>query len=158
MKNPKLPYLALGVLLVLLLLNFDSISRDLFPVAAAQTVHFEDNGKTISPDISIEIAATEGERALGLMYRKSLPEKSGMLFIFPDEAPRSFWMKNTYVPLDMIFLNAKMEVVSQVENATPLTESPRESHVPAKYVLEVAAGRSAAWGVGPTAKLVGLSK
>jgi hypothetical protein len=71
------------------------------------------------------------------MYRRTLAPDEGMLFLFPAEQVQSFWMRNTYVPLDMIFVNSRMEVVGVVENATPLTDTPRTVWKPARYVVEV---------------------
>ena len=97
----------------------------------------------ISPDgkkkvtVNIELACTDEDRQQGLMYRKKLGEFDGMLFVFPVESEQSFWMKNTYIPLDMIHINKKKEVVGVVENATPHDLSPRKVSAPALYVLEV---------------------
>lgn len=107
------------------------------------------NAQPLSPVIQAELAVSASEKQLGLMYRKHLGETEGMLFIFPDESLRSFWMKNTYVELDIIFLDASLRVVSISERATPLTETKRSSTAPAKYVLEVRGGMSKTWGVGP---------
>ncbi|MBI2546034.1 DUF192 domain-containing protein [Candidatus Woesearchaeota archaeon] len=89
--------------------------------------------------ITAEIADTDKERAQGLMFRESLPENQGMLFIFDDEADRVFWMKNTLIPLDMIFISKDLEVVD-IQHAAPCTADPctlYNSTKPAKYVLEV---------------------
>ena len=90
--------------------------------------------------IDIELAETEPRRELGLMYRDKMAENQGMLFIFDDEAIRSFWMKNTVLPLDMIFVNAHDEIVTIHRNTTPYSEQSYESTKPAKYVVEVNAG------------------
>ncbi|KYK25437.1 hypothetical protein AYK26_06225 [Euryarchaeota archaeon SM23-78] len=89
--------------------------------------------------IGVEIAKTPAERAQGLMYREELCEKCGMLFVFPEEDRQSFWMKNTYLPLDMVFINSDFEVVD-VLRAAPCTQEPCKNYVPkekALYVLEV---------------------
>lgn len=89
---------------------------------------------------SVEIAKTRISQARGLMFRRNLPRDSGMLFIFDDEAPRSFWMKNTFIPLDMIFFNKNKEVVSIAKNVQPCTEEECPKIRPAKkakYVLEL---------------------
>ncbi len=104
-------------------------------------------------DLQVEIADTEARQRLGLMYRKELPPKTGMVFLFDREEPRSFWMKNTFVELDIIFFNANFELVSISKRATPLTESRRESTGPAKYVLEVIGGSSDTWGLKPGYRL-----
>ena len=78
------------------------------------------------------------------MFRKSLPQNQGMLFIFEDEQPRAFWMKNTLIPLDMIFIDANWRIVKLIKNAEPCKEDPcptYDSERPAKYVLEVNAGQ-----------------
>ena len=90
--------------------------------------------------IDIELAETDPKRELGLMYRDKLAENQGMLFIFDDEATRSFWMKNTVLPLDMIFVNARDEIVTIHKNTTPYSEQSYVSTKPAKYVVEVNAG------------------
>ncbi len=90
--------------------------------------------------IDIEIADTDSSRARGLMYRTQLAESQGMLFIFPDEQPRSFWMHNTPLPLDMIFVNANGQIVTILKNTAPFDDSKYDSPAPAKYVIEVNAG------------------
>ena len=74
------------------------------------------------------------------MYRRELPELQGMLFLFPREAPLSFWMKNTPLPLDIIFINAAHTIVSLAENTTPFSENPLPSGNPVQFVLEVNGG------------------
>ena len=76
------------------------------------------------------------------MYRKSMKENQGMLFVFHEEKPRSFWMHNTYIPLDIIYLNKEKEIVSIAKNAAPLSETSRPSEGDAMYVLEINGGLS----------------
>jgi len=90
--------------------------------------------------VSVEIADTPEKRGFGLMYRNDLPELHGMLFIFPREGPLSFWMKNTPLPLDIIFINAGHTIVSITQNTTPFSEKPLPSGSPAQFVLEVNGG------------------
>ncbi|WP_034889409.1 DUF192 domain-containing protein [Gillisia sp. Hel_I_29] len=90
--------------------------------------------------IDIEIADNSYEQQTGLMYRKSMKKNEGMLFIFQDENIRSFYMKNTYIPLDIIYYSKDSTVVSYVENAKPLDETSLPSKAPAKFVLELNAG------------------
>ncbi|MBU0982348.1 MAG: DUF192 domain-containing protein [candidate division Zixibacteria bacterium] len=90
--------------------------------------------------IDLEIADTEATREVGMMYRRSMKDNQGMLFVFPVEEPRSFWMRNTYLALDMIYVNAAGHVVTIQRNTTPLKEIHYTSDVPALYVLEVVAG------------------
>lgn len=96
-------------------------------------------------NLDIEIAESDYETQTGLMYRESMEEKQGMLFIFPDVAMHSFYMKNTEFPLDIIFIDEDLEIASFQENAQPLDESGLSSQVPIKYVLEVNAGLSEKW-------------
>lgn len=100
---------------------------------------FKKNGALIS-SLEIEFAQGEIETSLGLMYRKSMAQNRGMLFIFPEEQMRSFWMKNTYIALDIIYIDSKKQIVSISKNAMPLSEISRPSEAPAQYVLEVNAG------------------
>ncbi len=90
--------------------------------------------------IDIELAQDDSQRQLGLMYRDTLAENQGMLFLFDNEEVRSFWMKNTILSLDMVFVNARSEIVTIHKYTTPYTEEAYESTKPAKYVLEVNAG------------------
>jgi len=95
--------------------------------------------------LNVEIADTPEKSAQGLMFRKELPEGRGMLFIFPNEQPRSFWMKNTFIPLSIGFFNAKKELID-IQDMVPATSSMQinfptyESKGPAQYVLEVPKG------------------
>ena len=90
--------------------------------------------------VDIEVAQNNASRARGLMYREALPEDAGMLFIFEAEEIQSFWMRNTYIPLDMIFVNARKEIVTIHANTAPLKEWNYASTAPALYVVEVNAG------------------
>lgn len=93
--------------------------------------------------VEVEIAETPQERSKGLMYRNSLDEDKGMLFIFPVESVHQFWMKNTYIPLDIIWINSKMNVVHVESDVPPCEELVCPRYGPAKsakYVLEVNAG------------------
>ncbi len=90
--------------------------------------------------VRVEIADTPSKREVGLMYRKHLDEDAGMLFIFPESGHLSFWMKNTVIPLDMIFADSDARVVGIVADAEPFTETPRGVDGSAQYVLEVNAG------------------
>jgi hypothetical protein len=97
--------------------------------------------------IDIEIADNQYEHETGLMYRQSMKEAQGMLFIYPEEALRSFYMKNTYIPLDIIFYSKDSSVVSFTENAQPLDETSLPSDKPAKFILELNAGKVKEWNI-----------
>lgn len=101
----------------------------------------QQDGDTLA-SIEIEVADNDQLRARGLMYRSSLPEDAGMLFIQDSEEMQSFWMKNTYIPLDILFVNSRKEIVTIQANTTPLKEWSYASSEPARYVVEVNAGFS----------------
>jgi uncharacterized protein len=103
--------------------------------------------------IDIEIADDEAERMRGLMDRFKLPDSAGMFFIFPDEIPRSFWMKNTYISLDIIYINADKEIVSIQKYTQPQTISSIPSEKPAMFVLEVNAGFTDKMNINPGDKI-----
>ncbi len=98
---------------------------------------------------TIEIADDEAERAQGLMDRDHLARGAGMLFVYPTERPVAFWMHNTRIPLDMIFIDARGEVVGVHENAKPFDETPIPSGAPVRFVLEINGGLARAIGIGP---------
>ncbi|MCH2195957.1 DUF192 domain-containing protein [Kordia sp.] len=106
--------------------------------------------------LDIEFAETSYEIETGLMYRKSMKENQAMLFVFPYSRPQSFYMKNTYIPLDIIYLDENKKIVSFQENAEPLNETGLPSEVPAMYVLEINAGLSEKWllEIGDTATFI----
>jgi uncharacterized membrane protein (UPF0127 family) len=99
--------------------------------------------------VRVELARTDAERARGLMFRDRLDEGSGMLFLFEREDQQRFWMKNTYIPLDMIFITKDHRVLGMVENAEPLTETGRMVPGRSQFVLEVQGGFAARHRVGP---------
>ncbi|MFS4456094.1 DUF192 domain-containing protein [Maribacter sp. 2304DJ31-5] len=97
--------------------------------------------------LDIEIAQTDYETETGLMYRKGMETDQGMLFIFPDVAMHSFYMKNTEFPLDIIFIDDQQKIASFQENAEPFNEEGLSSKVPVKYVLEVNSGLVQKWSL-----------
>lgn len=90
--------------------------------------------------VSVEIADTPEKRRYGLMYRTAMPDQHGMLFVFPSEAAQSFWMKNTPLSLDIIFINTARRIVHIAPHTTPFSEKPISSGGAAQFVLEVKAG------------------
>ena len=89
----------------------------------------------------------DNERQRGLMYRDSLGEDEGMLFLFEEMGPLSFWMKNTWIPLDMLFIDDDLTVVGIVDNAEPMTTTPRNPGGHSRFVLEVKGGLSQQLGM-----------
>jgi len=105
------------------------------------------NGQFVFPEhdltINVEIAKSKKQRALGLMFREQLVANKGMLFIFEEEAIQRVWMKNTLIPLDIIFISAEANIISIFKNIQPCRHNPcaiYSSNQKAKYMLEVNAG------------------
>ena len=98
-------------------------------------------------DLTVELAESDAQKAQGLMYRRSLPADHGMLFDYRRPRVISMWMKNTYIPLDMIFIGADDRVVDIARRTTPQSLSIIESSEPARAVLEVNGGMADRWGV-----------
>jgi uncharacterized membrane protein (UPF0127 family) len=101
---------------------------------------FKRKSDSLIAKFDIEIAKTDYETQRGLMDRYTMKSNQGMLFIFTNTQPRSFYMKNTYIPLDIIYLDSDGKIVSFLENAKPLDETSIPSQVPAKYVFEINGG------------------
>jgi uncharacterized membrane protein (UPF0127 family) len=125
---------------------------------AGATLHCQDRGrdkfiKVFFPNgksVTAELAVTEEERATGLMFREKLLPEQGMLFVFEREGMHSFWMKNTLIPLDMLWLDSDKRVIHVAADVPPCKEDPCPSYgpeIPARYVLELKAGEAAANGI-----------
>jgi uncharacterized membrane protein (UPF0127 family) len=111
------------------------------------TLTFTDSLGNVKTRIDIQIADNEYDRELGLMFRKHMQENRGMLFIFPQEGIQSFWMHNTYIPLDMIFVNAQDKIVT-IQNADKtLSDQTYSSIKPAQFVIEVNLGFAKKYGL-----------
>ncbi len=100
--------------------------------------------------IRIEIADDDSTRTRGLMQRTDLPADAGMLFVFPDETVRSFWMANTPLSLDLMFITSEGVIIDVQKYTKPLSPENVTSSAPAAYVLEVKAGFSDTWGISET--------
>jgi uncharacterized membrane protein (UPF0127 family) len=151
--NPLSP--AVAALLTCLLLSLANCQGDRTPdhevtdsSEVDTSIPFSKEGTlTIHPDrdldpvtIDIEIADTDSSRARGLMQRSSLPDQSGMLFIFEEENPQSFWMANTQLSLDMMFIKSNRQIVNIAKYTRPGSSDHIRSGEPVQYVLEVPAG------------------
>lgn len=140
--KPKQIYLFLGIFLIVISL----IGAVFYQTSQNQTkkgfAGISSTGKIHNPKLTyIEIADSPTERGKGLMNRQSFCDECAMLFVFEEESSQSFWMKNTYISLDIIFLDASGKVVAISQNAEPLNEEKRYiSDTPAQFVLEVKAG------------------
>ena len=121
--------------------------RELVPSQPGEPTHaeLEVAGRTVT----VELASTPAQRSRGLMHRPSLPADQGMLFLFPDTRPRTFWMRDTLIGLDIIFL-AEDGTVINIEEASPGVERPGfSSRRPARFVLELNRGWSREAGLLP---------
>jgi len=101
-------------------------------------------------EYSVELALTPEDQAQGLMFRESLPERHGMLFVFAETAPHHFWMKNTMIPLDMVWLDGSGKVLFVSADTPPCKADPCPTYGPdgpAQSVLEIAGGKAKAEGV-----------
>ena len=135
-----------GVAKNLLVLSWLSLAS--FGAARAQTLdRLEIVTASGAHVYSVEIAKTEQSRETGLMNRRFMPADRGMLFEFPVEEPVAFWMKNTFIPLDMIFIRHDGAVVAVASNAEPLSETTIPSNAPVDGVLELNGGVAASIGL-----------
>ena len=116
---------------------------------AAKLQTLEIATKTGVQVFSVEVATTEEEKRTGLMYRKELPDGRGMLFDFSPEQEVSMWMKNTFIPLDMIFIRADGRILRIAEDTVPQSTKIIPSRGLAKGVLEVIAGTARKYGIAP---------
>jgi len=119
------------------------------PVRTAGQQTLEIASKTGVHVFAVEIADNDADRAKGLMYRKELPEGRGMLFDFHREQEVSFWMQNTYIPLDMLFIRADGRILRIAENTEPLSTRLIPSGGPVRAVLEVMGGTTRKLGIAP---------
>jgi uncharacterized protein len=125
------------------------------PANAAGEATVEIISKSGVHPFSVELATSGAEWERGLMYRKELPEGRGMLFDFEREAPVSFWMHNTYIPLDMIFIRADGSILRIAEDAEPLSDRLIPSGGPVRAVLEVIGGTARKLGIAPGDRVSG---
>lgn len=113
--------------------------------------------------LRVQVADTEPERELGLMWVRRLPPHTGMVFVFPKSGPQEFWMKDTLVPLDMVFVAADGTVTSVAKNVPVVSADAGDNVIPrrsgtGRYVIELPANEAAADGLAPGAHIGGLPK
>ncbi|HEY5379902.1 MAG TPA: DUF192 domain-containing protein [Pseudolabrys sp.] len=123
------------------------------PIRAAGLQTLEIVSKSGVHAFTVELADNDAAREKGLMFRKELPEGRGMLFDFHADAPVSFWMENTYIPLDMIFIRGDGSILRIAENTTPLSTKIVPSGGPVRAVLEVIGGTARKMGIAPGDKV-----
>jgi len=138
-------FVVCGCAIFLLLAPAHAAGRDTIEITGASGVHA----------FSVELATNEEERSRGLMFRKELPEGQGMLFDFFQDQPVSFWMHNTYISLDMIFIRGDGRILRIAENAEPLSDRLIPSGGRVRAVLEVIAGTARKLGIAPGDRVSG---
>ena len=128
------------------------------PSRAAGTVELVSSSGDVVP-VEVELATTPDARQLGLMYREHLAPGTGMLFIFPQAAPQSFWMRNTKIPLDILYIDDASKIVRLHARTTPYSEASLPSGAAVRFVLEVPGGFCAEHGIreGDTVRLGALA-
>jgi|TARA_B110000014_G_C20098932_1_gene576466 hypothetical protein len=142
-------------LFLFLFITFQSCKKDLKTDVIETNIKFKhegdlsilDTSNKLLKNIQIEIADNDFERQTGLMYRKEMEHNKGMLFIFDMSEVRSFYMKNTYISLDIIYIDTNNTIINIIENTKPLNDTSLLSNFPAKYVLEINAGLSKKWNI-----------
>jgi uncharacterized protein len=137
--------LLVGVCALLLLAPAQAAGTDTIEIVSASGVHA----------FTVELAVTDAEREKGLMFRKDLPEGQGMLFDFQQDQPVAFWMHNTLISLDMLFIRGDGRIMRIAENAKPESDDLIPSGVPVRGVLEVIAGTARAMGIKPGDRVTG---
>ncbi len=135
----------IGTIVFLILIAFITLPTGDY-LHHGSTVVFE--GRNNTPiTVQVEIADTDATREYGLMNRTSMPLDHGMLFIFDYQTPVSFWMKDTLLPLDMVFLDSNGRIGDIYKNATPLSEDVYTAKSPSKYVIELNGGYCDMYGI-----------
>jgi uncharacterized protein len=125
------------------------------PARAAGEATIEIISKTSVHAFTVELATNDTDRSRGLMFRKKLPDGHGMLFDFEEDRPVAFWMHNTYVSLDMIFITGDGRILRIAENTKPLSDRLIPSGGPVRAVLEVVAGTARKDGIAPGDRVTG---
>ena len=137
--------LAIGCALLIALAPARASGRGTVKITSRSGVH----------SFSVELATNDAERARGLMFRKELPEGHGMLFDFKHDQPATFWMHNTYISLDLIFIRGNGRIRSIAENAHPMSDALISSGGPVRAVLEVLAGTAQKLGIASGDRVTG---
>ena len=136
--------------LLLLVAAFPAVALESFQKSKL-TVETAGGGKF---RFTVELALTPGQQAQGLMYRQSMPADAGMLFVYDRVQPASFWMKNTLIPLDMLFIAADGRIVNIHERAVPESLDSVSSDGPVKAILELNGGMASRLGIHPGDRVV----
>ncbi len=157
--------MARNILVILLIIaalyiGYEKILRNpsIRPADLEKIYIYDELGRDIKAEFEAEIADSPYSRQRGLMFRETLSEDNGMLFVFKREGRYPMWMKNTYIPLDMIFINSSRQVVELVENTEPESETSYGGSSRSSYVLEVNAGTIEKYDINIGDVVKGISK
>ncbi len=129
-----------AVILFLVITNLpkkESTDKEFMFRKDGELTFIDSSSNSVKAKIDIQIADNDFDRELGLMFRKSMEENQGMLFIFPADTIQNFWMRNTFIPLDMIYINSKNDIVTIRHADKTLSDQTYSSTAPAMYVIEV---------------------
>jgi len=128
------------------------------PVSARQEVHLAREGAEPIV-VRVQVADDDFDRARGLMFRRHLGPDEGMLFVYEEPMRLTFWMENTFIPLDVLFIDEELRIIGIVTDTVPLSHDPIEVDQPSQYILEVNAGFARAHGIEPGGQieLIGVS-
>lgn len=148
-------WLALSLLMLQALWLAPSAADDIIkaPDFAGGSIRLLKGEQQTPLNFDVRFAQTPEQHRFGLMFSPPLASQNGMLFVFEDSAPRSFWMKNTPIALDMLFFAADGRLVTVIANAAPHSLTPRRSKLPARYVLELAGGEASRLSLGAGTRL-----
>ena len=155
-----------NIVYLFIFIIFQSCKNDLKKDVIITNIEFKhegnlsvlDSSNNLLKNIEIEIADNNFERQTGLMYRKKMDNDKGMLFIFDTSEIKSFYMKNTYISLDILYINSNNTIINIIESTQPLNETSLFSDLPVKYVLEINAGLSKKWNIKKGSKISYIKK
>ncbi len=158
MKKIKISALVLGLMITFASCNSKKedkvLTKEITFTKEAEIAIKRASNDSLVAHLDIEIAESDYETQTGLMYRKGMDDEQGMFFLFDNESMKSFYMKNTEFPLDIIFVNRNFEIVNIHQNTVPFSKTSLSSGAPAKYVLEVNAGLTDRWKLEPGDKII----
>jgi hypothetical protein len=155
-----------NIVYLFIFIIFQSCKNDLKKYDIITNIEFKhegnlsvlDSSNNLLKNIEIEIADNNFERQTGLMYRKKMDNDKGMLFIFDTSEIKSFYMKNTFISLDILYINSNNTIINIIESTQPLNETSLFSDLPVKYVLEINAGLSKKWNIKKGSKISYIKK
>jgi hypothetical protein len=155
-----------NIVYLFIFIIFQSCKNDLKKDVITTNIEFKhegnlsvlDSSNNLLKNIEIEIADNNFERQTGLMYRKKMDNDKGMLFIFDTSEIKSFYMKNTYISLDILYINSNNTIINIIESTQPLNETSLFSDLPVKYVLEINAGLCEKWNIKKGSKISYIKK